>query len=99
MGQPPAARIAARYRGMLLPVERQAEGQAVDERPAMRVATIGHLARLAQRDGGVMFHEELEGGRQRYFVRDAEGSYEYILEPAASAPADAPPEGGWELRR
>ncbi len=86
VGQSESARIKARYRNMLLPIEHP-NGEPRPERAGTRVASMRDLARLARRDGGIIFHEEIVGGF-RYFVRDGDDTYEYTVHERPAAPDD-----------
>jgi hypothetical protein len=78
------ARIRARYGARLVDVE----VPPVIGEEAIRVASIRDLARLAERAGTVILHTPLPGGH-RYFVRDGDDTYEYIV-PGAASPAPSP---------
>jgi hypothetical protein len=49
----------------------------------VRVASIHDLARLAQRDGGMIFHQESQTGWSRYFVVEGTVIYEYGMSDTA----------------
>lgn len=85
VGQPEEQRILARYRRMLVPVETTG---ASASGASIQVATMKDLARLAQRDGGIIFHES-RPFMHRYFVRDGEVTYDYTVRPVGSARAES----------
>jgi signal peptidase I len=68
------ARIRARYGSQLVDV--QTGDTAAEE--SIGVASIRDLARLAERFGSVILHQPLPNGH-RYFVRDGEDTYEFVL--------------------
>jgi hypothetical protein len=74
-GRDEHARIQARYRGMLMPVESNGSNAFAT---SIHVGSMKDLARLAQRDGGIIFHE-LGPYVHRYFVRDGEDTYDYTV--------------------
>jgi signal peptidase I len=78
LGRSETGRIQARYRSMLVPVESAGRDHAT---AATHVGSIRHLARLAGRGDGIIFHEELPG-MHRYFVRAGDDTYEYGVRPA-----------------
>lgn len=75
LGQREDERIQARYRGMLVPVETNGSTPAAT---SIHVASMSDLARLAQRDGGIIFQESGPSTR-RYFVRDGQDTYDYTI--------------------
>jgi signal peptidase len=76
------ARIRARYGARLVDVQ----VPPVIGEEAIRVASIRDLARLAERAGTVILHTPLPAGH-RYFVRDGDDTYEYIVAGATLPPA------------
>jgi signal peptidase I len=77
------ARIRARYGSRLVDVRPAAAEPGED---AIRVASIRDLARLAERCGSVILHAPLPAGH-RYFVRDGEDTYEYVVGAVQAASA------------
>ena len=75
LGRDEAARIRARYGSLLVTVAQ------ADAKPGVRVvqvASMRDLARLAQQDGQIVFHQE-EAGSDRYFVDKGEVTYQYTI--------------------
>jgi hypothetical protein len=75
------ARIRARYGSRLVDV-RGAESGPEDD--AVRVASMRDLSRLAERFGSVILHQPMPAGH-RYFVRDGDDTYEYVIASAATS--------------
>lgn len=75
LGRPEPAKIQARYGSVIVAVEAAElkDGQVV------RVASIGDLARLAERQGQVILHQVLESGEHRYFIPADGLIYEYVV--------------------
>lgn len=73
--------IRSRYGSVLIDVVEPAWYQNA---PLLTVASFHDLARLAQRDGGFVFHYHPDPGTHRYFVPDNGLTYEYrVMEPLA----------------
>lgn len=88
LGRPEAERVHARYGSMLVPVETNGSTPSAT---SIHVGSMSYLARLAQRDGGIIFHES-SPAVHRYFVRDGQDTYDYMVPVSrngASAHADA----------
>jgi len=73
MGRSEAASIAMRYGALLMPV---AEAD-LSKAHVIRVGSVNDLARLAQRDGRLIFQTEPESGGPLYFVHDGQIAYTY----------------------
>ncbi len=86
VGRDEDGRIQARYHSMLLRVQ---PGQAGTASKVTVLATMSDLARLARRDGGIIFMEQGLRGT-RYFVREGEDSYEYVTGQGDGQPAGSP---------
>ena len=89
VGRAEDRRIGVRYRSMLVPVDVNGHHAAKD---VIYVDSMHDLARLAQRDGGIIFHERSGDRGHRYFVPDGDETYEYAIGSEGS-PAEAPQEG------
>ena len=83
LGRDEDGKIEARYHSMLL---RVLPGRDGPPGKLTRVATMHDLARLAKRDGGIIFAEQRTRGR-RYFVRDGDDTYEYVTSAVLAAEA------------
>lgn len=68
--------IRSRYGSLLVEV---AEAAWYNEVPRLAVASFKDLARLAQRDGGLVFHYEPDPGAHVYFVPESGLTYEYRI--------------------
>lgn len=79
------ARIRARYGSQMVDVQ-ATEGDRRED--AIGVASIRDLSRLAERFGSVILHQPLADGH-RYFVRDGDDTYEYVIAAASSSGAVA----------
>lgn len=77
------ARIRARYGSQMVDVQAT---ESAGREDAIGVASIRDLARLAERFGSVILHQPLPDGH-RYFVRDGDDTYEYVI---TAAPNSAP---------
>jgi hypothetical protein len=73
LGLDPGARVQVRYGGQIVSVASADLGNA----QRVAVASIRDLARLAQRDGKIIFHEEACPGAHLYFVPDGQVVYTY----------------------
>lgn len=83
LGRGEPARIRAVYGSLIIDV---AGAHPNEDGQRIRVVSIHDLARLARRDGGVIFHQESGPGQHRYFVPEGTVVYEY-------RPAVRPPKG------
>jgi len=81
LGRGERAKVRARYGRMLLRVQQADEPFARDR---IRLASMHDLARLAQRDGGIIFEEESPSFGTRYYVRDGDALYEYVPDDAST---------------
>lgn len=80
-GRGDRAKVRARYGRMLLRVRAADEPQRASR---VQLSSMHDLARLAQRDGGIIFEEESETYGTRYYVRDGDALYEFVPdEPSA----------------
>lgn len=75
------ARIRARYGSQMVDVQ---AAESVSRDDAVRVASIRDLSRLAERFGSVILHQPLADGH-RYFVRDGDDTYEYVIVNASNS--------------
>ncbi|HEX5166750.1 MAG TPA: hypothetical protein VFV93_15200, partial [Thermomicrobiales bacterium] len=80
LGRGEAAKVQARFKTVFI----EASGMNAP-RPAsiIDVASLQDLARLAQRDGGIVFHQQEDSTRKRYFVPDGATIYQYLSQPLA----------------
>jgi hypothetical protein len=74
LGRGEVGKIQAKYQSILIEVNQVDPGQH-DAR--IQVASIEDLARLAKRDGGIIFHQQVNTTSRRYFVPDGSTVYEY----------------------
>lgn len=75
IGQDEATRIQARY-GSIIAAVTTAD---LDSQHVLQVASIGDLARIAERQGQVILHQVLASGGHRYFVPADGLVYEYVI--------------------
>lgn len=91
LGRDEAAKIRARYGTMLVSV---AEADLNDDVQQVEVASIHDLARLAKRDGGAIFQQELAPGLHLYyFVPEGTVTYEYVVANGAGTPGETAASG------
>ena len=74
LGRAEAARIRARYGSLLVTVVEPGLPETCQE---IRLASIADLAKLAQKDGRMVLHQQLAGGEDLYFVQDGQVVYTY----------------------
>jgi hypothetical protein len=74
LGQDETGKTRARYGALLVAVD---ETELKPETEKIRVASMHDLARLAQRDGSVIFHHPIVGGH-RYFIHEGVVAYEFV---------------------
>ncbi len=75
VGRPEPAKIRARHGSIIVSVT----AADIPNGRAVRVATIGDLARVAERQGLVILHQALESGEHRYFIPADGLVYEYVV--------------------
>lgn len=85
IGRGPAGMAMARYGSMIIEVQ---HAPVNADAPRVDVASMGDLARLASREGRVIFYENVEGREHRYFVPDGGVSYQYSVVAGASEASD-----------
>lgn len=68
-------KLRLRYGSMLIPIANM-EDQAFRE---IQVASMKDLARLAQRDGGVIFYRDLSETKHQFFIPDGQILYTYLV--------------------
>lgn len=74
IGRPNREKIRARYGSMLVAVD---DANFKPETEKIRVSSIQDLARMAQRDGTVIFHQRRAAGDDRYFIHHGMVAYEF----------------------
>lgn len=75
VGRNEGAMVQARFKTVFI------EATGVDATQPMSVvdvASLQDLARLAQRDGGIVFHENIGASNSRYFVPDGATMFQYV---------------------
>ena len=77
-----AARIQARYGRLLITV---AQSDLKEEGQKISVASIEDLAKLAQRDGRMILHQEVAPQSHLYFIPDGDVTYQYMVTNGRSA--------------
>ncbi|MCC7354405.1 MAG: hypothetical protein IT330_11680, partial [Anaerolineae bacterium] len=75
LGRGEAAQIQARYKAMIISVA-QADLEAAQR---IQVASMQDLARLAQRDGQIIFHQQTRPDLHLYFVHEGQVVYTYSV--------------------
>jgi hypothetical protein len=76
-GRGEAGKAQARFKTVFIEASRMTAPQPV---AIIDVASLQDLARLAQRDGGIVFHQRFDTSGYRYFVPDGTTMYQYTTQ-------------------
>lgn len=81
IGRGEAAKVQARFKTVFIEATGMSAPQPVS---IVDVASLEDLARLAQRDGGIVFHQSVDTSSKRFFVPDGTTMYQYIAQRGQS---------------
>ncbi|MDP2661468.1 MAG: DUF5305 family protein, partial [Dehalococcoidia bacterium] len=80
LGRGEVQKVRARYGSLLVSV---AQADLKEDGQRIQVASMRDLARLAERDGRIIFDQKLGPESHLYFIQDGEVTYQYAVAPPA----------------